>query len=161
MRSSDKAHFNLWCQNMSWDSGTLEYCWLTKINQNCRGYKTSNITEVDCSVCTEGRFANYRNRKTWCQSQCACWISHTDSVELHTDFAGLIGPTAQDGFKYAILFTEDFSGTVSAYFLKNKSDTTLATKQLLADGASYGTQVYQNRQWHRMHRIQALFLSHF
>lgn len=35
--------------------------------------------------------------------------------------------------------TDDFSGTVSVYFLKSKSDAPMATERFLADSAPYGS----------------------
>ena len=41
---------------------------------------------------------------------------------VHTDLAGPIHPIAKVGFKYVISFTDDFSGCLFTYFLKQKSD---------------------------------------
>ena len=45
---------------------------------------------------------------------------------------------AEGNFKYAISFTDHFSGFIFVYFLKAKSDAILATKQFLADCAPFG-----------------------
>ena len=42
---------------------------------------------------------------------------------VHTDLAGPIEPMSKEGFRYSIAFTDDYSGVVFVYFLKNKSDT--------------------------------------
>ena len=47
--------------------------------------------------------------------------------------------TAKGGFRYAICFVDDYSGFVSHYFLRNKSDATRATVQFLADVSAIGT----------------------
>jgi len=52
--------------------------------------------------------------------------------------AGPIEPVAKDGYKYAIIFTDDFSGCLLTYFLKSKSDAAKATERFLADVAPYG-----------------------
>lgn len=66
-------------------------------------------------MCTEGKFTNNRNRKSDPKA--------SKPLELvHTDLAGPIEPTSHSGHKYAILFTDDFSGAVSVYFLKHKSE---------------------------------------
>ena len=57
---------------------------------------------------------------------------------VHTDLAGPIGPTSREGFRYAIIFTDDYSGVAFVYFLKAKSDTMEATERFLADSAPFG-----------------------
>ena len=52
---------------------------------------------------------------------------------VHTDIAGPISPVSLNGFKYCVAFTDDFSGAVFVYFIKNKSDTLAATDKFLAD----------------------------
>lgn len=44
-----------------------------------------------------------------------------------------------EGLRYSIVFTDDFSGAVTVYFLNNKSDAAKATEKFLADVAPYGT----------------------
>ena len=74
---------------------------------------------------------NSRNRK--------CDPKASEPLHLvHTDLAGPIEPTSQSGHKYAISFTDDFSGAVSVYFLKHKCEATMATEKFLADCAPYG-----------------------
>ena len=57
---------------------------------------------------------------------------------LHRDVAGPIEPTANDGFRYAINFVDDFTGACFVYFLKQKCDATRALKKFLCDIAPYG-----------------------
>ena len=52
---------------------------------------------------------------------------------VHSDLAGPINPCSLEGSKYAIIFTNDFSGAMFVYFLRNKSDTAKATARFLAD----------------------------
>lgn len=56
---------------------------------------------------------------------------------MHTYLAGPIDPEAKEGFKYALKFTDDYSGAVFIYFLKAKSDTAMASEKLIADTAPY------------------------
>ena len=51
--------------------------------------------------------------------------------------AGPIEPVAKDGYKYAIIFTDDVSDCLFAYFLKSKSDAPKATERFLGDVAPY------------------------
>lgn len=130
--SNDKV--NLTCDAKTWHR-ILGHCNIDdvmKLPDVVLGMKITGETKIDCNVCTEGKFTNSRSRKADTKA-CA-------PLELvHTDLAGPIEPTGQDGHKYAISFTDDFSGAVAVYFLKNKSDTTLATKKYLADSAPYGS----------------------
>ena len=76
----------------------------------------------DCNVCILAKLAQYRNRMPD--------ASATAPLELvHTDLAGPVDPASKEGFKYCLAFTDDFSGAVSVYFLRNKSDTVAATER--------------------------------
>ena len=57
---------------------------------------------------------------------------------MHTDLSSPIDPITKDGFKYAIVFTDDYSGSMCTYFIKEKSDVTRATEKFLADTSPYG-----------------------
>ena len=57
---------------------------------------------------------------------------------VHCDLAGPVDPISIDGFRYALSFTDDFSGQIMTYFLKQKSNTVEATGKYLADCAPYG-----------------------
>lgn len=41
-------------------------------------------------------------------------------------------------FRFALAFTDDYSGAIFTYFLKAKSDTVKATERFIADVAPYG-----------------------
>ena len=93
-----------------------------------------NITDKDmkeCEVCIQGKMVEER-----------CRIPDSRATEplefVHCDLAGPIEPAAKEGFRYALVFADDFSGVTMLYFLKNKSDTPQATKTFLADIAPYG-----------------------
>ena len=50
---------------------------------------------------------------------------------VHCDLAGPVDPVAKDGFRYALVFVDDYSGCTTTYFLKQKSDNVRATKRYL------------------------------
>ena len=52
---------------------------------------------------------------------------------VHCASAGPIEPVACEGFKYCLMFVDDYSGVSMVYFLKAKTDTCEATKEVLAD----------------------------
>ena len=51
---------------------------------------------------------------------------------------GPITPASQDGFKYAIVFIDNFTGYTFVYFIQSKSDSTKALLKFLADITPYG-----------------------
>ncbi|GFR67435.1 transposon Ty2-C Gag-Pol polyprotein [Elysia marginata] len=57
---------------------------------------------------------------------------------VHIDLAGPVDPSSKDGFRYALICMDDFSGLSNLYFLKNKSDAATAFKKFLADTSPYG-----------------------
>lgn len=85
----------------------------------------------NCEICTQGKFTQSRNRQADAKA--------TTVLELvHTDLCGPIEPADKDGYRYAIAFTDDYSGMIFPYFIKAKSDTTKATEKFIADVAPYG-----------------------
>ena len=65
-------------------------------------------------------------------------VRTTVPLELvHAALAGPIMPICNEGFKYAIGFTDDYLGMLSVYFIKSKSDTVAATERFLADTAQF------------------------
>ena len=73
----------------------------------------------DCELCTLAKQSNQRNHE-----------ADTKPFELvHTDLAGPIDPIAKDGFRYMIISTDDYSGCLFTYFLKEKSDAPKATRK--------------------------------
>ena len=66
-------------------------------------------------------------------------IRATKSFELiHTDLTDRIDPIVKDGFRYAMIFVDDFSGCSFTYALKEKSDAFKVTEKFLADINPYG-----------------------
>lgn len=130
--SKDKV--NLTCDIKTWHE-ILGHCNVDdvlKLPNVVEGMKVAGNTKIDCSVCTEGKFTNSRNRKADAKATAPLQL-------VHTDLAGPIEPTSQEGHKYALSFTDDFTGAVFVYFLKTKCDTTLATEKFLADTAPYSS----------------------
>ena len=84
-----------------------------------------------CDVCVQGKMTDDRSRKPRVRSAVPLEL-------VHTDLAGPVEPVSREGFRYAIVFTDDYSGAMFVYFLKNKSDTLEATERFLADSAPFG-----------------------
>ena len=90
-----------------------------------------DLSKLSCDVCIKGKFAQSRNREPDPRAKAALDL-------VHTDLAGPIDPTAKDGFKYTLAFTDDYSGATFVYFLKSKSDTVKATEKFIADVSPHG-----------------------
>ena len=96
-----------------------------------QGMKISDDFNFECETCVLAKEHNFRNRKPD--------VRATEPFELeHTNLSGPIDPIAQDGFKYAIVFTDDYSGSMFTYFIKEKSDATRAKEKILAATSPYG-----------------------
>lgn len=93
--------------------------------------KISDDSKFDCETCVMAKQPNTRIRNPD--------VRATEPFELvQTDLSGPIDPIAKDGFKYAIVFTDDYSGCIFTYFIREKSDATRATEKFLADISLYG-----------------------
>ena len=104
---------------------------VTKLEHVVKGMKIIDLSKFDCETCTLAKQLNTRNREPDARG--------TYPFELvHTDLAGPIDPVAKDGFRYAMIFTDDYSGCLFTYFLKEKSDAVKATEKFLSDIAPYG-----------------------
>lgn len=115
--------------------GHCNYDDVSKLQDVVEGMKVKgkiDKSNLNCEVCTQGKFVQSRNREQDTRAKAALEL-------VHTDLAGPIDPEAKDGFRYALAFTDDYSGAVFVYFLKAKSDTVKATEKFLADIAPYGT----------------------
>ena len=93
--------------------------------------KITDYEEAECEVCTQGKMCQTKNREPDQRAKAPLEF-------VHCDLAGAIEPVAKDGFKYALSFVDDFSGTNMIYFLRQKSDAVEATEKFLADAAPYG-----------------------
>ena len=104
---------------------------LVKLEGVSKGMKINGKDTFDCETCILGKQVNTRNRTPDTRA--------TYPIELvHTDLAGPIDPIAKDGFKYVIVFTDDFSACYFTYFLRNKSDAVVATNKFLIDIKPFG-----------------------
>ena len=112
--------------------GHCNYEDVVKLQDVVDGMKVSDSSsKPDCDTCVLGKMTQSRNRNPDVRSKAPLEL-------VHTDLAGPVDPISKEGFKYTIAFTDDYSGAVFVYFLKNKSDTVEATKKFLADSAPYG-----------------------
>ena len=82
----------------------------------------------NCEICIQGNFFQSRNRQPDRRAACTFEL-------IHTDLAGPTEPADINGHRYAITFTNDFSGAIFVYFLKTKKDTVSATKKFIANTA--------------------------
>ena len=95
------------------------------------GMKISDKSPFDCSTCLQGKMVETRNHNADAKA--------TKRLELvHTDLSGCVTPTSFENSKYCINFVDDYSGLITVYFLKNKSDAAKATARFIADMAPYG-----------------------
>ena len=102
--------------------------------------KIKNRAKFDCETCNLSKLTNSRNKQS-------SRSRPTKPFEMvHTDVAGPIDPTGRDGFRYAIIFTDAYSGCSFTYFLKKKSDTLDAIKKFFADISPNGK--VQNIDFH-------------
>ncbi|CAB4035581.1 Retrovirus-related Pol poly from transposon TNT 1-94, partial [Paramuricea clavata] len=112
--------------------GHCNYEDVVKLQDVVDGMKVSDSSsKPDCDTCVLGKMTQSRNRNPDVRSKAPLEL-------VHADLAGPVDPMSKEGFRYTIAFTDDYSGAVFVYFLKNKSDTVEATKKFLADSAPYG-----------------------
>ncbi len=115
--------------------GHCNYDDVSKLQNVVEGMKIKgkiDKSNLNCEICTQGKFVQSRNREPDTRANAALEL-------VHTDLAGPIDPEGKDGFKYALAFTDDYSGAVFVYFLKAKSETAKATEKFIADTAPYGS----------------------
>ena len=99
---------------------------------------TEKKTE-NCGVCLLGKMVQERRRIPDPKA--------SQPLELeHFDIAGPIEPAAKEGFRYALIFPDNYSGVTMLYSLKHKSDTLQATKDFLADVAP-SSKIKRLRRW--------------
>ena len=104
---------------------------LRKLQNVVEGMKIVDDRQCECTICTQGKMCQFRNRKPDEKAK--------EPLEfVHCDLAGPISPAAKDGFKYALSFIDDYTGINKVYFLKQKSDTVEATQKFLADTTPFG-----------------------
>ena len=89
------------------------------------GMKINNVKEFECGVCIQGKMTQYKNREADKRATKPLGL-------VHTDLAGPIDPESKEGFRFVLSFVDDYSGHITLYLLKNKSDTLRATEKYLA-----------------------------
>ncbi|MCW4346512.1 MAG: reverse transcriptase domain-containing protein [Candidatus Thiodiazotropha endolucinida] len=131
---SSTDNINYTCDMQQWHEilGHCNFDDILSLENVVEGMKVSeDRKKKDCNVCMLGKMTNNRNRNPRARSTVPLQL-------VHTDLAGPIDPVSSEGFKYAIAFTDDYSGASFVYFLHNKSDTVRATEKFLADSAPFG-----------------------
>ena len=93
--------------------------------------KERGTSSRDCEIYIKGRFSLSRNRQLDMQATSILLL-------VHTGRAGPIEAEDLNGNRYAVLFTDDFSGAVFVYFTKNKGDAALATEKFTTDSSLNG-----------------------
>ena len=104
---------------------------ILKMEKCVEGMKITGKDGFKCGTCAKGKMSQYRNRRADARA--------TKPLELvHSDLSGPITPLSRENSRYVISFVDDFSGYISLYFLKNKSDAANATEKFLADVSPIG-----------------------
>ena len=104
---------------------------IAQLEDVVHGMRINNRDTFDCETCILAKQSNTRNHQPDPRA--------TKPFELiHTDLAGPIEPVAKEGYKYTMIFTDDYSVCLFTYFLKSKSDAPKVTEKFLADVAPYG-----------------------
>ena len=104
-----------------------------KLQNVVEGMSVRNKSGISgCEVCcTLGKMTNVRSREPDAKAEVPLAL-------VHADLAGPVTPESDEGFKYALALTDDYSGAIFTYLLKNKSDTLAATEKFLADSSPFG-----------------------
>jgi hypothetical protein len=102
-----------------------------KLEKVVKGMKITDKSVFSCSPCIEGKMAQTISREPDERG--------TKPFEfVHCDLEGPMHHVSTEGFKYVLLFVDDYSGLYMTYCLRHKSDTLKATEKFLADSAPYG-----------------------
>lgn len=91
--------------------------------------KISDKSNLKCEICIQG--------KTYKNTLPDKWVTKMIDL-LHCHLAGPTKPRSLNGFKYTLCFVDDYFSLIIVYFLKQKSDRFLATKNYLTNIAPYG-----------------------
>ncbi len=92
---------------------------------------TDKTSKLFCEPCTLGKMTEFKSRVPDEKAKMPLEL-------VHSDLAGPVDPVSIDGYRYTLSFTDDYSGLIMIYFLKQKSDTVEATKKFLADVSPFG-----------------------
>ncbi|KAK7501729.1 hypothetical protein BaRGS_00007160 [Batillaria attramentaria] len=118
---------------MGWHE-TLGHCNLddvSKLENVVHGMKITGKERKSCPTCLMGKMCNERSKDERVKAK-------KPMEFIHTDLTGMIHPPSKEGYKYAQVFVDDFSGTEFVYFMKTKDETVKVTERFIADSAPYG-----------------------
>ena len=107
---------------------------ITKLDGHVDGFKITDKDVGDCETCDtciQGKMFQQRSRKPDKGAENVLDL-------VHCDLAGPIEPMTKEGYRYVLLFVDDYSGMQMAYFLKHKNHALEATEKYLADVSVFG-----------------------
>ena len=107
---------------------------ITKLDGHVDGFKITDKDVGDCvtcDTCIQGKIFQQRSRKPDKRAENVLDL-------VHCDLAGPIEPMTKEGYRYVLLFVDDYSGMQMAYFLKHKHHALEATEKYLADISVFG-----------------------
>ena len=104
---------------------------ILKLENVVDGMKITNKDDFECGTCIKGKMTQSRSRKPDKRA-----VASLDLV--HLDLEGPIDPPSKEGYRYVLGCTDDYTGIVIPYFMKNKSDTPQAFEKFLADVRPHG-----------------------
>lgn len=81
-----------------------------------RATATANITPINCDACYTGKATKGTKPKT------ATNRANKPGERFHTDICGPITPTSNNGHRYLLTFTDDYSRYVTVFFLQTKAE---------------------------------------
>ena len=107
---------------------------IAKLDGHVDGFKITDKDVGDyetCYTCIQGKMFQQRSRKPDKRAENVLDL-------VHCDLAGPIDPMTKEGYRYVLLFVDDYSGMQMAYFLKHKKHALEATEKYLADVSVFG-----------------------
>ena len=104
---------------------------IIKLEKCTKNMKITNKTNFDCETCIKGKMTVTRNRNPDDRAKSTLEF-------VHLDLEGPIEPASPEGYRWVLGCTDDYSGIIRPYFMKNKSDTLNAFKMFVADTRPYG-----------------------
>ena len=102
-----------------------------KLENVVEGMTITDKKDFECEICCKGKMTQSRNRKPDKRASSALDL-------IHLDLEGPIEPPSSEGFRYVLGCTDDYTGVIIPYMMKNKSDTPKAFEKFLADVRPYG-----------------------
>ena len=104
---------------------------LLKLQGVVNGLEIGSRESFSCETCVQAKQCNSKGSTPRTRAE------HVLDL-VHTDLSGPITPTGKYGYRYVIIFTDDYSGYHFCYLLKHKNDATMALKLFIADARPYG-----------------------